>query len=212
MENSAYAPLVVHTKERLRQWSDRVRSFLGIQPAIIGDGKKEMGECPVTVAMVQTLYKCASEVSPFIGHVVVDECHHTPSRTFTEAVTAFEARYLLGLSATPYRRDGLTKLIYWHLGPKVHEVGMDALVEEGHIMEPEIVFRETGFTTCLDPSAQYSKMLSELCVDERRNALIAGDIAKGAGNGGGLMMLASAVHSEFPLAAIPARVRFSLTS
>ena len=110
--------IIVHTKELAFQWIDRIETFLGIPAAevgLIGGGKLVVGS-KVTVALVQSLFKCTATVSPRIGHVVVDECHRTPSRTVTEAVVEFDARYMLGLSATPWRRDKLSKLIFWHLG------------------------------------------------------------------------------------------------
>jgi hypothetical protein len=72
-------------------------------------------------------------LDPQVGHQVVDECHRAPSMTFTEAVSAFDCRYMAGLSATPWRQDGLSRLIYWHLGEKVHQVDATALVEGGHM-------------------------------------------------------------------------------
>jgi superfamily II DNA or RNA helicase len=60
---------------------------------------------------------------------VVDECHRCPSRTFIEAVNAFDCRYMLGLSATPYRRDQLSRLIFWHLGALQQQVERRMLVE-----------------------------------------------------------------------------------
>jgi len=102
------ALVVVHSKELLHQWIDRIGAFLGIpagRVGVIGDGKMAVGE-KLTVALVQTLYRCAQEVAPLIGFLVADECHRCPSRTFTEAITAFDSNYMLGLSATPWRRDG----------------------------------------------------------------------------------------------------------
>lgn len=185
------ALVIVHTKELLDQWINRIETFLGIPSAevgIIGGGKLMVGH-KITLALVQTLYKVAGEVAPFIGNLVVDECHRAPSRTFTEAVTAFDCKFMLGLSATPWRRDGLTRLIYWHLGDKVHEVDKDALVDAGHILQAEVVWRETNFTPTYDPSEEYSKMLSELSQDPARNALIADDVAREAGNGGGVCLV-----------------------
>jgi len=69
-----------------------------------------------------------------VGHLVVDERHRAPSMTFTEAVSAFDCRYMTGLSATLWRRDGLSRMIYWHLGEKVHQVDAAALVEGGHVL------------------------------------------------------------------------------
>lgn len=185
------ALVVCHTRELLEQWKDRIETFLGIparKVGVIGNGKKRIGH-KITVALVQSLYKCAGEVAPHIGQLVTDECHRCPSRTFTEAVTAFDCRYMTGLSATPWRRDGLSRLIYWHLGDKVHEVDKAALVEAGHVLEADVIWRETSFKPHHNPSEEYSKMLSELAQDPARNALIAADVAREAENGGGICLV-----------------------
>jgi superfamily II DNA or RNA helicase len=187
------ALVACHTKELLEQWIDRIETFLGIparEVGIIGNGKKRIGD-KITVALVQSLYKIAGQVAPFIGHLVVDECHRTPSRTFTECITTFDSKFMLGLSATPWRRDGLSRLIYWYIGDKVHEVDKDSLIESGHVLRADVVIRETGFTPWHNPSLEYSKMLSELTEDLARNALIASDIAQEARNGGGVCLVLS---------------------
>jgi superfamily II DNA or RNA helicase len=187
------ALVVVHTRELLQQWINRVGQFLEIKArevGIIGGGKMMVGD-KITVALVQSLYKCAPEIAPHIGHLVVDECHRAPSRTFTEAVSSFDSKYMLGLSATPFRRDGLSRLIWWFIGDKVHEVDYGALVEAGHVLRAEVVWRETSFDAYHDPSTEYSRMLSELTQDPARNALIADDVAMEAGNGGGVSLVLS---------------------
>ncbi|OPX19662.1 MAG: hypothetical protein BZ151_08015 [Desulfobacca sp. 4484_104] len=118
---------------------------------------------------------------------------------------------MLGLSATPWRRDGLTRLIYWYLGSKVYEIDRDNLVEDGHILAAEVIIRRTDFEPGHDPSEEYSRMLSiirrtdfepghdpseeysrmlsELTEDPDRNALIAGDVVREARNGGGVCLV-----------------------
>lgn len=185
------AVIVVHTKDLAYQWIQRVGDFLHIpekEIGFIGAGKKRVGE-RITVSMVQSLYKCADEVSPGCGYIVVDECHRTPSRTFTEAITAFDARYMLGLSATPWRRDKLSKLIFWHLGDVYHEVEKAGLVEDGHVLEADIIVRETDFVPFHDPFREYSKMLSELTVDDKRNRLIVSDVAQEVKNTDGVCLV-----------------------
>jgi len=187
------ALIVVHTKELMNQWIDRIDTFLNIpakEVGAIGGGKKKIGD-KITVALVQSLYKCADKVAPHIGFLVCDECHHCPSRIFTEAVTVFDSKYMLGLSATPWRRDKLSRLIFWHLGDLVHEVDKSQLVENGDILKAEVVFRETNYSTYLDASEEYSKMLSELTQDFERNRLIASDVAKEADNGSGVCLVLS---------------------
>ena len=171
--------IIVHTKDLAAQWRLRIESFLGIGAAevgLIGGGKKTLGE-NITIALVQSLYKCVEEIAEHIGFLVVDECHRCPSRTFTEAVTGFDSKYMLGLSATPWRRDKLSKLIFWHLGDVHHEVDKKHLIQTGDVLPAEIIVRETNFKPFYDPVNEYSKMLSELTADTDRNVLIAGDIA-----------------------------------
>ncbi len=187
------ALIVVHTKDLAFQWIDRITSFLNIPASeigFIGSGKNKIGE-KITVALVQSLYKCADEVAPFIGYLVVDECHRCPSRTFTEAVTCFDARYMMGLSATPWRRDKLSKLIFWHLGDVHHEVDPSALVENGHILQAEVMIRHTDFKPYYDPVNEYSKMLSELTADDARNHLIASDVAEETQSNPGICLVLS---------------------
>jgi len=187
------ALIVVHTKDLAFQWVERVGEFLGI-PAdtvgFIGDGKNVVGE-KITVALVQSLYRCAEEVSQKIGFLVVDECHRCPSRTFTEAVTDFDSKYMLGLSATPWRRDNLSKLIFWYLGDVHYKIDQTSLVESGDVLPAEIIVRETEFRPYYDPVNEYSKMMSELTSDDKRNRLIASDIAKEVHNNDGVCLVLS---------------------
>lgn len=187
------ALVVVHAKELLNQWVERIQAFLGISPAeigIIGDGKRRIGD-KITVALVQSLYKYAEEIAPHIGHLIVDECHRAPSRTFTEAVIAFDCKYMLGLSATPWRRDKLSRLIFWHLGDVQHQIDTGQLQAQGSILRAEVLVRQTSFSPSFDPSTKYSSMLSELTEDAERNRLIAADIAQEAENGGGICLALS---------------------
>lgn len=173
------ALVVAHTRELAYQWRDRITEFLGIpqdEIGLLGDGRHEIGD-RVTVALIQTLVRRVADVTPKIGHIVVDECHRAPSRTFTEAVSAFDCRYMLGLTATPCRRDGLDNLIVWHLGNIHHRVSQSRLVSQGDILAPELVVRETEFKPFHDPSREYLQMLDELVADDARNRLIAADVA-----------------------------------
>jgi superfamily II DNA or RNA helicase len=171
--------IVVHTKDLARQWIDRIGEFLSIpesEVGMIGGGRNTIGK-KVTVALVQSLYKRASEVARQTGYLIVDECHRCPSRTFTVAVSAFDSKYMTGLSATPFRRDRLSKLIFWHLGDVHHEVDQKLLEKSGDVLRVEVIVRETAFEPYYDPIREYSKMLSELTANDDRNRLIAADVA-----------------------------------
>jgi len=187
------ALIVVHTKDLAYQWVERVGEFLGVPEenvGFIGSGKKVVGE-KITVALVQSLVKCAEDVSQHVGFLLVDECHRCPSRTFTQAVTDFDSKYMLGLSATPWRRDRLSKLIFWHLGDVHHKIDRTRLVESGDVLPAEIIIRETDFKPYYDPVNEYSKMISELTLDDNRNRLIASDVAKEVHNTDGVCLVLS---------------------
>ena len=185
--------IVVHTKDLAHQWKERAKMFLHITEddiGYIGGGKKSFGH-GLTIALVQSLYKCADEAAKHTGFLIVDECHRCPSRTFTEAVSAFDSRYMLGLSATPWRRDQLSKLIFWYLGDVHHEIEKAQLVASGDVLAADVVFRTTDFEPSFDPVNEYSKMLSELTLNDTRNRLIAADIAKEADNQTGVCLVLS---------------------
>ena len=185
--------IIVHTKDLASQWAQRIEAFLGIAAdnvGMIGGGKKVVGN-EITIALVQSLYKRVEEVAEHIGFLVVDECHRCPSRTFTEAVTGFDAKYMLGLSATPWRRDKLSKLIFWHLGDVHHEVDKNRLVKTGDVLPAKIIIRNTRFKPNYDPVNEYSKMLSELTADTERNVLIASDVARETERKAGICLILS---------------------
>ena len=172
--------IVVHTRDLARQWIARIETFLGIpktEVGLIGDGKYHVGE-KITVAMVQSLYKRAEEVAPTIGHLIVDECHRAPSRTFTEAVGHFDSHYMTGLSATPWRRDKLSRLIFFYLGESAWKIEKSPLIEEGHILNAEVRFRTTTFYSDIDGTTHYAKLMAQLTSDPTRNAFIVKDISR----------------------------------
>ena len=172
--------ILVHTKELLHQWQDRIRQFLNIEAGLVGDGKFNVQ--PVTVGIVNSVRANLEKLVPLFGHVIVDECHRVPSTMFTETVKAFPAKYLLGLSATPYRRDGLDKLIGWFIGNHKTTVDRATLREVGAVLRPKIVTRETRFDYWFNDD--YSRMLSAIAGDQDRNRLIAADVREQSAKGG----------------------------
>ncbi len=183
--------ILTHTRELMNQWKSRVKSFLGIDAGQIGSGKMDIK--PVTIGMVQTARKRLASLPESFGHLIIDECHRTPSTTFSECVAAFDAKYMLGLSATPYRRDKLTKLINFALGDLAHRVDPDLLKENGAVLRPRIEIRETDFEYCY--SDDYTTMISELVQDYNRNRQIARDIEiEAAGSAGASLVVSDRIE------------------
>lgn len=173
--------ILVHNKELLYQWRDRIAKFLGEDCGLVGDGKFDIQ--PITVAIINSAKTHLKELAKYFGQIVVDECHRTPATMFSEVVQAFDCKYMLGLSATPYRRDGLTNLIGWFIGDLVHKIDPVELQDTGSVLIPEIRTQETGFN--------YQKLLSLIVADEDRNNMIVQDVLFEARNHSGTVLVVS---------------------
>jgi superfamily II DNA or RNA helicase len=115
--------VIVHNTFLRDQWYDRVRSFL--PKARIGriqGDQCEVGGYDVVIAMLQTLSMKDIPIATFkpIGLVIVDECHHIASEVFVQALPKVTSKYMLGLSATPTRKDNLMFVAHWFLGPLLY--------------------------------------------------------------------------------------------
>ena len=193
-ERKQPAFILVHTKELLYQWAERIKQFLHVDAALIGDGHFNIG--PVTIGIVNSTRKNLETIPDNFGHILVDECHRVPASLFTDVVTRFDAKYSLGLSATAYRRENvLTKLIYFYMGSRSHKVDDKLLQESGAILKPEILFRPTGFTYRYRDD--YAAMLTALSLDQGRNEQIADDAVCEAAKAGGILIVSDRVaHCE----------------
>ena len=165
--------VIVHTKELLYQWKERVSQFMGIEAGLVGDGHFEIE--PVTIAIVNTARKRVLELFPYFGQLIVDECHRVPASLFTDVVSAFDCQYLLGLSATAFRSDNeMTKLIYFFMGDRIHRVDRDELMATGAILAPEVIRTSTSFN--YGYRGNYQALIKALVSHEGRNLQIINDI------------------------------------
>ena len=161
--------ILVHSKELMHQWQERIHQFLGIEAGQAGDGTLDLR--PVTVAIVNTAKKQLPTLADQFGQLVVDECHRVPASLFTEVVSAFDSRYMLGLSATAFRReDGMTQLIYTYMGERVHAVDGRMLAASGAVVRPELLQRPTEFHHAF--AGEYPQLIKALAGDDRRNRQI----------------------------------------
>ena len=126
IKRKANTLILVHSRQLLDQWQERLRSFLpNIEIGVIGGGKKS----PVGIIDIATyqslINKKDNTVSPIVqdyGHVIVDECHHVSAPRFEMVLNEVRAKYVLGLTATPERQDGHQKIIFMAAGPIRHKV------------------------------------------------------------------------------------------
>lgn len=115
------ALVLVHRTELLKQWQERLQSFLGVGKGVVGTigGGKPKPTGKIDIAVIQSLSR-HGEVNALVenyGHVIVDECHHVGAVSFDAILKRVKARYVLGLTATPIRRDGQQPIVFMQCGP-----------------------------------------------------------------------------------------------
>jgi superfamily II DNA or RNA helicase len=117
--------LVIVDKEFLmNQWRGEMQSLMpGLRIGILQGPKQETTEdYDCTICMIQTLCNKDMTESMFSGYgfAIFDECHHLGAQHFSKTLQKVQLKHMLGLSATPKREDGLTKVFFWFLGEPVY--------------------------------------------------------------------------------------------
>ena len=171
--------VLVHTNDLAKQWEDRIKAQLRTEDGEVphvtmwGGGKKD-DSGQVVIAMIQSLAKQRwdelHEWGKQFGMCIVDEAHHIPANSFSHVMMAMPAQVRLGLTATPDRPDGLSRILYWHFGKELTRITTKQLIEEGRVLAPTVKFQIT--TWYPDSKMDWPKLVTKMCKDERRNQQI----------------------------------------
>ena len=180
--------VLVHRTALMEQWRQQLATFLGLDIkdiGVIGGGPKRITGI-IDVGMMQSLQR-KGEVKDLVGdygQVIIDECHHVSAFTFERIMREVKAKYVLGLTATPIRKDGHHPIIFMQCGP-IRERIHPRQATAQRPFEHNVLLRPTSF--CCPESSEEDLTIQEiygaLTMDSARNAQIIHDVAGTVANG-----------------------------
>jgi superfamily II DNA or RNA helicase len=181
--------VLVHRTELLKQWQERLQAFMGVGKGVVGTigaGKsKPTGK--IDIAVMQSLSR-QGEVNLLVenyGQVIVDECHHVGAVSFDAILKRTRAKYVLGLTATPTRRDGQQPIIFMQCGP----IRYTAAKPAGAPHDMEVLPRSRFTRIDLPPDAGIQDVFRHLANDRARTEAIAAEVRDAVSQGRKVLVL-----------------------
>ena len=183
------ALILVHRAELLKQWQERLQTFLGVDKKIVGalGGGRSKLTGKIDIAVMQSVSR-KGEVNPLVenyGHVIVDECHHIGAASFEAILKRVKAQYVLGLTATPIRRDGQQPIIFMQCGPIRCTTGK----AENAPSDLQVIPQYRHAPLALPQGVGIQDVFLHLASDQGRTAEIVAEIEKAYGEGRKVLML-----------------------
>lgn len=181
--------VLVHRTELLKQWQERLQSFLGVGKGVVGTigGGKAKPTGKIDIAVMQSLSR-QGEVNSLVenyGHVIVDECHHVGAASFDAILKQVKAKYVLGLTATPIRRDGQQPIIFMQCGPTRHTAAKPSSAPHDLAVTPCTLHSRID----LPHEARIQDVFRHLAIDQARTNAIATEVINAYGQGRKLLVL-----------------------
>jgi len=170
--------VIVHKTFLMNQWKERIQQFLPDANVGFIQGKSiDVEGKDIVIGMLQTLSTkdFSEDIVNQFGLTVYDECHHLSAEVFSQVMIRLNTNYILGLSGTMTRKDGLTKVFKWFIGPVVHkeksESQEEVLIKALYFEDPDN-YEYNNVETDFKGNPQYSKMISKICSNEARTSMI----------------------------------------
>ena len=170
--------ILVHKEFLVMQWKERIETFLpNAKIGLIQQNTIDIDNKDVVIGMLQSISQKKYELTTFdsFGMTIIDECHRIPCKVFSKALFKINCKYMLGLSATPNRKDGLTKILKWHIGDILYadkKIGhkLDVKVERYILYSTNEAYLEEAYT--FRGNANRSKMLTNITQYMNRTNMI----------------------------------------
>lgn len=169
--------VIVHRQEIARQWVERIRDTLGVEPCRYYGGDRENGD--VMVALYQSILDGRDVRSDVrLNHQVAlfDEAHRVGADSFSRVALSMNAMYRFGFTATPEREDNATLRVVGGTGPVIGDFSVERMIRDGYLAKPEwrLIDAPHSGTRYRNWQQEYKE---EIVQNERRNELLAGEIA-----------------------------------
>ena len=182
--------VLVHRRQLLDQWVERLATFLGLPAKSIGrvGGGRSRANGLIDVAIIQSLVKkgIVDDRVAGYGHVIVDECHHLSAHSFEAVARQAKARFVVGLSATVARKDGHHPIIVMQCGPVRYRVNARAQAA-ARPFEHFVLVQPSTFHSVRPPDPdkrlEFQALYQDLVDDATRNRRIADDVIESVKNG-----------------------------
>jgi len=187
--------ILVHRRQLMDQWRERLAAFLALPIGHVGQhgGGKTKRTGLIDVAVIQSLQRKGA-VEDFVadyGHVIVDECHHLSAVTFERILREVKAKYVLGLTATPTRKDGHQPIIYMQCGPIRFHLSAKKAAESSPLQH-KVFPRITDFVWSRpDDETAIQDIYAALILSQERNNLIIRDLQQALSCGRSPLVLTS---------------------
>lgn len=164
---------IIDRKELLEQTKEALEKFLGVEVGVIMGKKCELNK-PITIATIQSLNSKMSEIKQYLSmfnFVIVDEFHKAAAESYQKVFAKLpNAKYKLGLTATPTRDDGKEPILFSILGDIIYKITSKELIEQGHLVMPEINFirlKDDDFEQPKEYFEEYVESIVENCLRNR---------------------------------------------
>lgn len=170
--------VLVHKSFLQDQWMERAKEFTNAKLGIIRQSTIDTENKDIVIGMIQSISMRDYDEHIFdqFGLIIVDECHHIASRVFSRALYKTGTQYTIGLSATPKRADGLTRVLYWYLGRTLHKEEKKpdnaVIVRKFNMQLEDALFVEKSQWSPKGLIPSMPKMITNLSKIKRRNRII----------------------------------------
>jgi superfamily II DNA or RNA helicase len=190
--------IVVPTDKLMSQWKDKLIEFTSLTKDDIGIVRQNICEFwgkPIVIGMLHSLAMkddYPKELYDYAGLVIYDEVHTTPTEVLGKVLPKFNSKYRIGYSATPLRKDGLSKVIVSHIGKIL-------VKSEAKHSKPKVILypyggRDTNQDGCVwGGELSLGRYLNKLANSSRRTELVSSIIQQFYNNGHTVLALSDRI-------------------